>query len=128
MSGPIARSLLGAGLACASLVAGAQENNIGPPEALQYPVQADDSAPRAVTGPFLRAAVEQAADLGLCQALMVEDGATFPDGFKDTDCTAAYADKVRDGEGLVHWRSSGSLPTPWPCRQWRHITPRWIGR
>jgi hypothetical protein len=102
--------ILGAGIACASGIAMAQENSFGPPEALQFPVQAGDSAPNAVTGPFLRAAVEQAADLGLCQALMQEDGFTFPDGFKDTDCTAAYADKVRNGDSLVHWRSSASRP------------------
>ena len=48
--------VFGAGIACAGAAALAQENSFGPPEALQFPVQAGDSAPNAVTGPFLRAA------------------------------------------------------------------------
>ena len=110
MSRRIPQLILGAGLACASFAAIAQEDLGGPPEALQFPVQAGDAAPNAVTGPFLRAAVEQAADLGLCQALMQEDGHQFPNGFKDTDCTAAYAAKVKSRDGLVHWRGENSRP------------------
>lgn len=102
--------ILGGGAACASLAATAQDGALGPPEALQFPVQAGDSAPSAVAGPFLRAAIEKAADLGLCQALMQEDGHQFPNGFREADCTAAYATRVRNREGLVHWRSENARP------------------
>ena len=110
MSRFILSLLFGAGIAWASAAATAQEGVTGPPEALQYPTQASDSAPNAVTGPFLRAAVEKAADLGLCQALMQEDGFSFPNGFEEGDCTAPYAGKVRNREGLVHWRSENARP------------------
>ncbi len=88
----------------------AQEEALGPPEALQYPFQANETAPRAITMPFLRAAIEQAADLGLCEALMREAGNEFPNGFGAQDCTSEFATKVRNRDGLVKWRSENARP------------------
>jgi hypothetical protein len=88
----------------------AQDEALGPPEALQYPFQASETAPRAVTMPFLRKAIEDAADLGLCEALMREAGHEFPNGFRPQDCTTEFATKVRDRDGLVHWRSENARP------------------
>jgi hypothetical protein len=88
----------------------AQDEALGPPEALQYPFQASETAARAVTLPFLRKAIEDAADLGLCEALMREAGHEFPNGFRDQDCTSEFSTKVRNRDGLVKWRSENSRP------------------
>lgn len=103
-------TLFGACLACHGFAAAAQEEILGPPEALQYPVLAAETAPRAITGPFLRKAIEDAADLGLCEALMREAGHQFPDGFGPQQCTAPFAQRVRTRDGLVKWRSENSRP------------------
>jgi len=88
----------------------AQDEALGPPEALQYPLEANENAPRAITMPFLRAAIQDAADLGLCEALMREAGNEFPNGFGAQDCSAEFATKVRNREGLVKWRSDDARP------------------
>lgn len=106
----IVPAIVGACLASHGFAAFAQDEALGPPEVLQYPLQASDSAPRAIAGAFLRKAVEDAADLGLCQALMSKAGHTFPNGFQSTDCTAPFADQVRNRQGIVHWRSDNSRP------------------
>ncbi|MCA1714008.1 MAG: hypothetical protein LC715_02390, partial [Gammaproteobacteria bacterium] len=103
-------AVAGIWLACHGFMANAQDEILGPPEALQYPVVASDTAPRAITGPFLRKAVEDAADLGLCEALMREAGHQFPNGFGAQDCSAPFADRVRNRDGLVKWRSETSRP------------------
>jgi len=103
-------AVVGVYMACHGLVAFAQDEALGPPELLQYPVAASQSAPRAVTGPFLRKAVEDAADLGLCEALMTQAGHTFPNGFRAEDCAASFANQVRNREGFVHWRSENARP------------------
>lgn len=86
-----------------SRAARAVEDVLGPPDILQYPVQAAETAPRAATGPFLRAAIEREADLALCEALMTEAGRTIPSEFQASDCEPEFADKVRNNEGVVHW-------------------------
>jgi hypothetical protein len=88
----------------------AQDEALGPPEALQYPFEANETAPRAITMPFLRKAIEDAADLGLCEALMREADHQFPNGFGAQDCTTEFADKVRSRDGLVKWRSEDARP------------------
>lgn len=88
----------------------AQDEALGPPEALQYPLQANETAPRAISMPFLRAAIEQAADLGLCEALMREADHEFPGGFDAEDCTPEFAAKVRNRDGVVKWRSENARP------------------
>ncbi|KAF1720910.1 hypothetical protein [Pseudoxanthomonas wuyuanensis] len=106
--------ILVAGAVMGQLLVGAtalaQDEALGPPDALQYPVQASETAARAVTAPFLRKAIEDAADLGLCEALMREAGHSFPGGFRPQDCTPAFAAKVRAGDGIVHWRSENARP------------------
>lgn len=102
--------LVGALLSCHSLAVFAQEEALGPPEVLQYPLTASESAPRAITGPFLRKAIEDAADLGLCEALMTQAGHTFPNGFGPEDCTTSFRDQVRNRDGFVRWRSDNSRP------------------
>ncbi len=106
----IVPAILGACLASHGFAALAQDEALGPPEVLQYPLQAGESASRAVTGPFLRKAIEDAADLGLCQALMTGAGLTFPNGFQPGDCTSSFADQVRNRQGIVHWRSENARP------------------
>lgn len=106
----ILSALFGTCIAAQAVPALAQEGALGPPEVLQYPAVASESAPRAITGPFLRKAIEDAADLGLCEALMKADGLQFPDGFDPSDCTSAYRDRVRNRDGIVHWRSENSRP------------------
>lgn len=88
----------------------AQDEVLGPPEALQYPFEASETAARAIATPFLRKAIEDAADLGLCEALMREAGHQFPNGFRPQDCTPAFAAKVRAGDGIVRWRSENARP------------------
>lgn len=110
MARHVLRGIVGLCVACLSVAAFAQDEALGPPEVLQYPTVANESAPRAVTGPFLRKAIEDAADLGLCEVLMREAGQTFPNGFRPEDCTASFKDKVRNGDGLVHWRSANARP------------------
>lgn len=85
------------------LTALAQENSLGPPDVLQYPVEAGVNAPRAMSNPFLLYAIESAADLALCQVLMTEAGKPIPTNFSNGDCPAEYATKVKNSEGLVHW-------------------------
>lgn len=103
-------ALVGVCLACHGLAAFAQDEAVGPPEVLQYPLEASETAPRTVATPFLRKAIEDAADLGLCEALMREAGHAFPNGFRPQDCTASFASQVRNREGLVHWRSENARP------------------
>lgn len=103
-------AIVGACLASHGFAAFAQDEALGPPEVLQFPLQASESAPRAVTGPFMRKAVEDAADLGLCQALMTGAGHTFPNGFQPADCTPSFAAQVRNRDGIVHWRSENARP------------------
>ena len=110
MSSRILPAILGACITCHCFAVFAQDEAVGPPEVLQYPFAADSQAPTALAGPALRKAIEDAADLGLCEKLMTTDGHEFPGGFKAEDCTAPYASKVRNGEGLVHWRSQDSRP------------------
>lgn len=110
MSQRILPVIVGTCLACLGFTAVAQDEALGPPPVLQYPTAASESASRAVTGPFLRKAIEDAADLGLCEALMTEAGHKFPDGFDAEDCTASFRDKVRNRQGIVHWRSENARP------------------
>lgn len=110
MSQRILRFVIGAYIACSACLAFAQDEALGPPEVLQYPFAAGQSAPGAVTGPFMRKAIEDAADLALCEALMTQAGHTFPSGFRAEDCTASFADQVRNQQGFVHWRSSTARP------------------
>lgn len=106
----ILAAIVGAYMAGHGLVAFAQDEALGPPEVLQFPTAASQSAPRAVTGPFLRKAIEDAADLGLCEALMTQAGHTFPNGFSAQDCNASFANQVRNREGFVHWRGESARP------------------
>lgn len=110
MAQRIVSVILGACIALHGPAAFAQDEALGPPEVLQYPLVANESAPRAVTGPFLRKAIEDAVDLSLCEALMREAGHEFPDGFSAEDCTQAFRDKVRNRDGIVHWRSENARP------------------
>lgn len=102
--------LMGFGLALQNAPVFAQEEALGAPEPLQFPFRAAETAPRATAMILLRKAVEDAADLGLCEALMREAGHQFPNRFREQDCTAEFKAKVRAGEGLVHWRGDGARP------------------
>jgi hypothetical protein len=110
MSQRILPSVIGVCIAGCALTALAQDEALGPPEVLQYPLAAAETAPRAVTGPFLRKAIEDAADLGLCEALMTQAGHTFPTGFLPENCTPSFADQVRTQQGFVHWRGANARP------------------
>lgn len=90
----------------ASTSALAQENVLGPPAVLQYPFEAGADAPRGVTILLLRDQIERAADLALCKVLMSEAGRPIPVVFNGADCESAFAEQVRDGEGIVHWAGS----------------------
>lgn len=83
--------------------AAAQENALGPPDVLQYPVQAADTAALGLQGLVLRAAIETEANLALCQALMTRAGRSIPADFSDADCPSEFKDKVSNNEGIVHW-------------------------
>ncbi|OZC04383.1 hypothetical protein [Rubricoccus marinus] len=87
----------------------AQQNQLGPPEALQYPLEARADAPRGVPILILRDQIERSADLALCQVLMTHAGRPIPAVFDASACEPAFAAKVRDGEGIVHW-ASGARP------------------
>lgn len=87
----------------------AQENQLSPPEALQFPFEAAREAPRSVAALFLRAEIERSADLALCQVLMTEAGRPIPSPFEAEDCEPAFAEKVENDEGIVHW-ASGARP------------------
>lgn len=87
----------------------AQENALGPPEALQYPIEAGVDAPRGVASIFLRSALQDATDLALCQVLMTAAEETIPSPFRRVDCLPAFAEQVRNGDGIVHW-ASGARP------------------
>lgn len=93
-----------------SILVLAQEEALGPPDALQYPGEASASAVRAITTPFLRKAIEDAADLGLCEALMRAAGRQVPGNFQAQDCTPEFAAQVRSESGLVSWRSENARP------------------
>ena len=87
----------------------AQENVLGPPVPLQYPFEAAADAPRGVPVLLLRDQIERAADLALCQILMTRAGRPIPATFDTAACEPAFAQRVRDGEGVVHW-ASGARP------------------
>lgn len=87
----------------------AQENALGPPDVLQYPLEASADAPRSVPVIFLRDKIEKGADLALCEALMREAGRPIPADFQEAACEPAFAEKVRNGEGIIHW-AGGARP------------------
>jgi hypothetical protein len=89
--------------------AAAQENALGPPDVLQYPLEAPADAPRGLAVIFLRERIEKGADLALCEALMREAGRPIPADFDEAACEPAFAEKVRDGEGIIHW-AGGARP------------------
>ncbi|UHQ19302.1 hypothetical protein LVB87_14115 [Lysobacter sp. KIS68-7] len=101
-------------VACLAMVlasnAFAQEDVLGPPDALQFPTQASADAPNGVTGPFLRKTIEDTVDVALCEALMRNDGRPIPADFTAANCDPAYAAKVRNREGSVHWASASARP------------------
>lgn len=88
----------------------AQENALGPPPALQFPYEATPDAPRGLASAFLRADIERGADTGLCLALMLEAGRQVPANFTRSDCEPAFAAKVANNEGIIHWKGSSARP------------------
>lgn len=112
----LARSANSAAIAIfACLAAGfsesaAQENQISPPAALQFPFEAKPEAPRGRSIAFFRAIVEQKADLALCEILMKRDGKPMPEGdFEDEHCLPEYRQRVASNTGDIHW-ASGARP------------------
>ncbi len=89
--------------------AAAQENALGPPDVLQYPLEASENASGKFPIIFLRDKIEKGADLALCESLMREAGRPIPAEFDEAACEPAFAEKVRNGEGIVHW-AGGARP------------------
>lgn len=90
-------------------IVSAQENVLGPPDVLQYPTLATPDAARGLGVIFLRDKIEKGANLALCEALMREAGRPIPSPFEDSSCEPSFAEKVRNGEGVVHW-ADGARP------------------
>lgn len=103
-------SILSAALALSAAPADAQEDVLGPPEVLEYPFEAEPSAPRAVAGPFFRLAVERGADVALCEALMRAADRPIPAAFDEDDCEPEFREQVRNNEGVVHWAAGDARP------------------
>lgn len=89
--------------------AAAQEDVLGPPDVLQYPFAAAADAPGRLPIIFLRDKLERGADLALCEALMREAERPIPPVFDEAACEPAFAEKVRNGEGIIHW-ADGARP------------------
>jgi hypothetical protein len=94
--------------------ASAQENIGGPPDILQFPVEAGPQAPGALAMSFLRDQIEKGADLVFCETLMREAHqwpVVPPRDFTPAECLPAFKNKVAANEGSVHWESDSSRPT-----------------
>jgi hypothetical protein len=89
--------------------AAALENALGPPDVLQYPLEAPADASHGLAIIFLRDEIEKGADLALCEALMLEAKRPIPADFNEAACEQAFAEKVRNGEGIIHW-AGGARP------------------
>ncbi len=92
----------------------AQENVIGPPDILQYPVEASAQAEGALEIAFLRDQIEKGADLAFCETLMQQAGKwppAEPREFTASDCLPEFKSKVAANQGIVHWESESSRPT-----------------
>jgi hypothetical protein len=104
-------------VAAAALIhttAAAQENVIGPPDILQYPVEASPQAQGALEVASLRKQIESGADLAFCETLMRQASKWPPTPSRDfmpSDCLPEFKSKVAANEGIVHWESDGSRPT-----------------
>ena len=94
--------------------AAAQENLIGTPDILQYPVEASPQARGAFAVAVLRDQIEQGADLVFCETLMRQAGRWPPTPWRDfmpTDCLPEFKSKVAANEGIIHWESDSARPT-----------------
>lgn len=96
-----------AGLAfavCGSIAAQslqAREDGLGPPPALERPMEAGGSAPLGLSLGAVRFAVERSADNELCLMLMRHDNVKNPpDAAMPQTCLPAYAVKVAANQGL----------------------------
>src|SRR5215472_8256448 len=93
----------------------AQEDNISPPPPLQFPLLAGPNATGQI--PFqlsalagLRFNIEQAGNLGLCEALMTQAGQTIPPGLTFDQCSPSIQQQVNNNQGMVTW-ADNARPT-----------------
>jgi hypothetical protein len=101
--------------AVASLVltgsAFAQENQAGPPAALQFPSEAGAGDFGEVGMRTVRQAIENTVDVLLCKTLMRRDGRPIPEPFTMQNCEPGYAQRVASNSGDVSWASASARPT-----------------
>jgi hypothetical protein len=95
-------------------IAAAQENAVGPPDILQFPVIASPAARGGLEMALLRSEIERGADLALCETLMRQAKQWPPPEareFADADCLPEFRARVAANEGVFHWESNGARPT-----------------
>lgn len=119
---PVLVSLAAVSLTWAN--AASQENVIGPPDILQFPVEASAEAEGELQIDDLRRSIEREVDLTLCEFLMRDanrwppaepcespEGVVVPCQFAEAECLPEFKSKVAANSGAVHWESEGVRPT-----------------
>lgn len=113
LSGALARMLiLFSLLAISPVAASAQEDRVGAPPPLQWPVlERDPRANRSVPISLVRQQIEDGANGELCKNLLKDNNLPIPDDFEYIrDCPQKYKDAIKDRLGNVRW-ALGAKPT-----------------